>query len=259
MNIVKATNKIALASVVLLMYWVFIFVSTTVFGFKVFRENMTEMFLLSVLGIFAVLAGSIILNIMYNLTAIAEGERSEVVSAKANKKILVYFLGSLLAIFTLLYVGDKATSKKKENYLVSSASDLVEEQKPIITNLSEYSFSRQYIKNTSQNIKLLSKIEEKFPQVTVIARDEIEGKPLLLGFGSHFYSGKDEKPLKVNYILGTSSEERKYLNSVFDGKSSEHRFSSNDGRYEIYFPVKTAKGQIVLHLSQRSRYGKIGS
>jgi hypothetical protein len=259
MNIVKITNKIALATVVLLMYWVFIFVSTTVFGFKVFRENMTEMFLLSVLGIFSVLAGSIILNIMYNLTAIAESRKAEDLPTKPNKRLLIYFLGSLIVIFSLLYLGDQATSNKKERYLVSSASDLVKEQKSTITALSEYSFSKEYINSTSQNIKLLSRVEEKFPQITVIARDKVDGKPLLLGFGGHYRIGKDKEPVKVDYILGTSSEERKYLNDVFDGNSSEHRFSSNDGQYEIYYPVKTEKGQIVLHLSQRSRYGKMGS
>ena len=259
MNIVKVTNKIALATVILLMYWVFIFVCTTVFGFKVFRQNMTEMFLLSVLGIFAILLGSIILNIMYNLTAIADGKKIGDIPTKPNRKYLGLFIGSLIAIFVLLYAGDRATSNKKENYLVSSASDLVSEQQAIITSLSDYSFSRDYINKTNQNIKLLSRVEEKFPQVTVIARDEIDGKPLLLGFGSYAYRDKDREPEKVDYILGTSSEERKYLNEVFDGISSEHKFSPNDGRYEIYYPVKTEKGQIVLHLSQRSRYGKLGS
>lgn len=260
MNIVKITNKIALITVVLLMYWVFIFVSSTVFGFKVFRENMTEMFMLSIFGIFAVLSGAIILNIMFNLTAIAEGRGKQEPSPKfSSKQILFAFIGSLVVIFLLLYSGDIATSKKKERYLVSSASELINEKKEIIDRLANYSFTRKYIEAASKYIKLLSKIEEKFPRVTVIARDYQDGKPLLLGFASYSGLGKDEKPLKVDYILSTSSEERKYLYSVFEGKTSKHRFSSNDGKYEIYYPVTTEKGRIVIHLSQYSRYGKIGS
>lgn len=259
MNIVKITNKIALTTVVLLVYWVFVFVSTTVFGFKIFRENMTEMFLLSVLGIFSVLIGSIILNIMYNLTAIAEGKKAENSSGRPNKQIFIYFLSSLIVIFTLLYLGDQATSSKKKRYLISSASNLVKEQQSIVTALSEYSFSRKYIKSVNQNIKLLTRVEEKFPQITVIVRDKIEGRQLLLGFGERFYLKEDKSPEKVDYILSTSYEERKYLNKVFDDYSNEHRFSSRDGHYEIYYPVKTKRGQIVLHLAQRNRYGKIGS
>ena len=259
MNIVKITNKIALVSVIGLMYWVFIFVCSTVFGFKVFRENMTEMFLLSILGIFAILSGSIILNIMFNLTAIAEGRR-DIEAKKTNvTRPIAIFISSLLVIFLGLYLGDMATTTKKEAYLVSSASDLVKEQGDIISRLSNYSFTRDYLESTSQDIKILSKVEEKFPSITVIIRDQIQDKPYLLGFGGYIYLSDDKEPMKANYILSTSSEERKYLNAVFDEKNKEHWFSSNDGRYEMYFPVKTERGVIVLHLSQRSRYGKIGS
>ena len=258
MNVVKITNKIALTTVILLMYWVFIFICSTVFGFKVFRENMTEIFLLSILGIFSILSGAIVLNIMFNLTAIADGRKTEK-SAKSSKVPTIAFLSSLIVIFFLLYVGDLATSKKKEEYLISSASDLIEEQKEIIGRLSNYSFSRDYIESASQDIKVLSRVEEKFPRVTVISRDTLNGKPLLLGFTSYMGLDKDEEALKADFILSTSSEERQYLNSVFDNVISEHRFSSNDGRYEIYYPVKTSSGQIVIHLSQHSRYGKIGS
>jgi hypothetical protein len=259
MNIVKVTNKIALVSVVGLMYWVFIFVCSTVFGFKVFRENMTEMFLLSILGIFAILSGSIILNIMFNLTAIAEGNR-DVETKKSNAtRPAVIFISSLLVIFLGLYFGDMATTKKKETYLVSSASDLVTEQSDVMSRLSNYSFTREYLESTSQDIKILNKVEEKFPSITVIVRDYINDKSYLLGFGGYIYLNDDKEPQKSNYILSTSSEERKYLNSVFSGENKKHWFSSSDGRYEMYFPVKTEHGVIVLHLSQRSRYGKIGS
>jgi hypothetical protein len=259
MNIVKVTNKIALVSVVGLMYWVFIFVCSTVFGFKVFRENMTEMFLLSILGIFAILSGSIILNIMFNLTAIAEGRTNIDRKAKNSYRPLVLFVGSLLIIFVLLYAGDIATTKKKEAYLVSSASDLVSEQNETISRLSNYSFSREFLESASQDIKILSKVEEKFPSITVIVQDNIKGKKYLLGFGGYFRLSDDNEPQKANYILSTSSEERKYLNSVFSEKNTNHWFSSNDGKYEMYFPVETENGRIVLHLSERSRYGKIGS
>jgi hypothetical protein len=260
MNVAKITNKIALITVVLLVYWVFIFISSTVFGFKVFRENLTEMFLLSILGIFTILSGSIILNIMYNLTAIAEGRKQvEKETEKSKKFTITAFLSSLVVIFFLLYTGDYATSKKKEKQLISSASDLIEEQKEIITRLSDYSFSQQYIERASQDIKMLSMVEEKFPRVTVITRDTIDGKDFLLGFTNRTHLGKDQKALKANYILSTSSKERDYLHSIFDSKATKHLFSSSDGRYEIYYPVKTEHGQIVIHLSQYSRYGKLGS
>lgn len=136
---------------------------------------------------------------------------------------------------------------------------MVTEQSDVMSRLSNYSFTREYLENTSQDIKILSKVEEKFPSITVIVRDDINDKSYLLGFGGYMYLNDDKEPQKANYILSTSSEERKYLNSVFSAENKKHWFSSSDGRYEMYFPVKTESGVIVLHLSQRSRYGKIGS
>ncbi len=261
MNIVKITNKIALTTIMLLIYWVFIFVSSTVFGFKVFKENMTEIFLLSILGLFTILSGAVILNIMLNLTAIAERrpERAEKKPKKISKMIMPLFLGSLVTIFCLLYAGDLATSKQKENYLVSAASSLVEEQKSIIHRLANYTFSREYIERACQDIKILSKVEEKFPQVTVIVMDKIDGKNFLLAFSSYSEPDKDKKAKRADYILSTSSEERKYLYSVFEENLSKYRFSADNGSYEVYYPVMTDKGNIVIHLSQYNRYGKIGS
>jgi len=157
MNIVKLTNKVALISTVILIYWVFIFVSVQVFGFKVFRQNITEIFMLSILGIFSILAGAIILNIMFNLTAIAEGKIHRIQSTANNssslngKKLGLGVLASFGIIFALLYFGDQATSAKKEAYLVSSASNLLNEQKTLLAELTDYTFTREYIEKSSSN------------------------------------------------------------------------------------------------------------
>lgn len=74
-KLVKATNIVGMVAVVLLVYWVFVLILSNVFGLKVFREYITEIFLMSILGIFAVMAGALILNIMLNLTRIAERDK----------------------------------------------------------------------------------------------------------------------------------------------------------------------------------------
>ncbi|PID76616.1 MAG: hypothetical protein CSB24_05745 [Deltaproteobacteria bacterium] len=260
MNIVRITNKIALIAVILLIYWVFIFVSCEVFGFKVFRENMTEIFYLSIFGLFAVMTAAVILNIMLNLTAIAEGRPAgKALSSRNIFKTAAAFIGSLAVIFALLYTGDLVSSRKKEAYLVAAASDLVKEQRHIIDRLADYSFSRQYIEEAARDIGILSKVEEKFPQIIVIAPDKIEGRDFLLRFSRYSELEKDEEPQKSGYILSTSSEERQYLYDVFAGKTSQRRFSASDGRYELYYPVQTSKGTVIIHLSQYNRYGKLGS
>lgn len=83
-KLVKATNIVGMVAVVLLVYWVFVLILSNVFGLKVFREYITEIFLMSILGIFAVMAGALILNIMLNLTRIAERDKRK--KAKVAEK-----------------------------------------------------------------------------------------------------------------------------------------------------------------------------
>ena len=49
-----------------------------------------------------------------------------------------------------------------------------------------------------------------------------------------------------------------YLAEVFAGNITD-RFSSSNGHYELFYPVKIEGKIIVLYLSERQRYGKIGS
>src|SRR5688572_22020421 len=87
--LVKLSNIVALIAILLLIYWVFVFISVEVFGFKVFRENLSQTFAMSVLGIFVLMAGSLMINVMFNLTRIAEKHnKDEIVEAKAVSKNL---------------------------------------------------------------------------------------------------------------------------------------------------------------------------
>ncbi|WGK68279.1 hypothetical protein P0082_07255 [Candidatus Haliotispira prima] len=257
MNIVKLTNKIAIFMLIAMIYWVFIFICINVFGFRIFRENITQLFSLGIIIPSIILIGSIILNIMLNLTAIAEGKGGIKIKTSTVVRFAVVFSISLVVLFSLLYLGDVTSTRKKEDYLIAAATKLAKEQSAIISRLSKYSFSLSYLESAIQDIKILGQVEEQFPSITVIVRDSIQGSPYLFGFPDYLYRA-DKDIQKTDYILSTSAEEREYLHSVFDGKEKQYRFSSNDGNYEIYYPVKGDGGTIVLHLSQYNRYGKVG-
>jgi hypothetical protein len=260
MNIAKITNRVALVTVVLMIYWVFIFISTQVFGFRIFREHITDLFGMSILGIFAILAGAVILNIMYNLSAIADARAAEKTVTRSfnDKTILIAALASFVFLFGALYIGDALNSRRQETRLVEAANSLVKERIDVITKIADYNFSRSYVQSIEKSLLLLEKIDEAFPQVTAILIDEIDGKRILMGFSGRSYQLNDELD-RVKFVLSTSADERAYLYEVFEGKSMNHRFTSKNGRYEIYVPVQTAKGMVVLHLSEWARYGKYSS
>lgn len=261
-TLVRLSNIVGTISIILLIYWVFVFISIQVFGLKVFRENMTETFLLSVLGILALMFGALIINIMFNLTRIAQKHNQDEIAGtrSSSKKIGIVFILSFPLVFGLLYAGDYLTSEKKERILIQSAESIIQDNTIKANKLANYSFDKKWIKETSEILDLFSKTDKNFPSVSVIVKDEIDHSPILLGFNYYYDEANDTIELsKRNFIYETTKEEREYLNKVFDKNSKEIRFSAHNGNYELYYPYFNGNKKMVLYFSDYQRYGKLGS
>lgn len=261
-RIIKISNAVGIVSIVLLIYWVFIFISITVFGLKVFKENLTESFYFSIIGILSLMFGALMINIMLNLTKISAYFDKKKATAPIKKSSLstVLLLLSFPVIFILLYTGDKLTSKQKENYLIKSATYLTEQYPEKINALSHYTFTDQYIKQTEQTLDYLSKIDDNLPHAFVIVQDTVENELTYLKIRNFRmdYNTKKNKA-KIDYIYSCSKEEKEYLHEVFKQNSMKPRFSSHDGNYELFYPVSNSNKKIVIYFSEYQHYGKIGS
>lgn len=261
-SLVRLSNIIGIIAIILLVYWVFVFISITVFGFKVFRENITETFYLSVIGILALMFGSLIINVMFNLTRIAEKHNQDDLtsSKRASKKLGLIFGLSFPLVFGLLIAGDYLTSNKKEKMLIASAKSIIENNKVKSDKLLNYSFNENWIIETNNTLDLYSKTDEHFPNVAVIVPDQIDNSEVLLGFKEYYGKLNDTiPPQKTDFIQQTTQEEREYLNKVFKENYNEVKFSARNGRYELFYPYQKNGKRIVLYFSDNQRYGKIGS
>lgn len=261
-SLVRLSNIIGIISIILLVYWVFVFISITVFGLKVFRENITETFYLSVVGILALMFGSLIINIMFNLTRIAEKHNQDDlnVSKPTSKKFGLLFALSFPLVIGLLFGGDYLTSKKKEKMLISSAKEIIESNKEKSDKLLNYLFNESWIIETDDILDLYSKTDKHFPYVSVIVTDSIDKSQVFLGFRDNYGKLNDTiQPVKKDFILKTTKVEREYLDKVFFKNLHEVRFSASDGRYELFYPYVKDGKRIVLYFSDYQRYGKIGS
>ncbi|MBP1225207.1 hypothetical protein [Flavobacterium sp. 1355] len=260
-TLVKISNIIGIASILLLVYWVFIFISITVFGLKVFRENLTESFYLSIVGILALMFGALIINIMFNLTRIAENhnQNNNQESKQASKKLGVLFILSFPVIFVLLFGGDYLSSQKKEKMLINSAKSIIDENTEKSNQIVAYSFDKKWVKNTADILKIYSKTDINFPDVSVIVADTLDNSKVFLGFNTFFHENDTIALDKKDYIEELSKEERDYLSKIFYKNSDEIRFNANDGKYQLFYPYSKNGKKIVLYFTDYQRYGKIGS
>lgn len=259
-KIIALTNKLSFFLIVLLLYWVFIFTIITVFDFKVFRENLTQTFFASIFGIISLLSGVVILNVMLNLTKIADAlseKEKEVVAPQRGKFSLrlALFILSFPIIFGLFYLGDLRTSHVKRELLLNSARSIVRENPEDIERLGAYHYNLDYLKDVEWILTIFEKQDENFRNIVLIVEDQIQGKQVFLGLKR---VGK-ELPEKIDAIFSCSQAERQYLKDVFSGKTDTFNFSSSDGYYELYFPVKTKQRTIILYFTDYQRYGKFGS
>ncbi|MGF6906133.1 hypothetical protein [Fusobacterium sp. PH5-44] len=264
-KLVKLSNIIGIISIFLLIYWVFIFVSIEVFSLKVFQRNLTRTFYLSILGIFALMVGALIINIMFNLTRIAEKHNSDISDTKKiSKKVVFLFILSFPLIFGSLVTKDYITTSRKEKVLISSAKLIIENDQNL-KKLNNYTFTKEWINSAAEMLNLSSKLDTYFPSVSLIVADEIDGNKVYLKFGSYnTFSKKDIENLdghslpikKINYIRNTTNVEREYLEKVFYKNSTEIRFSAYNGRYELFYPYKKNGQTIVFYFSDYQEYAK---
>ncbi len=260
-KLVKLSNVIGITAIVLLVYWVFTFITIQVFGLKVSRENMTETFYLSVLGILALMVGSLIINVMFNLTRIAENKSIDENNPKSSKKIYFILFAIFPIIAVILFGGDFLTSNKKEKMLIKTAKSILEKNEVNSIKLVNYEFTEKYINETSNILEIYSETDKNFPSVNLLVKDSINGSPVYLGFNQSIYEKVNDtiKPRKREYLYRTTQEEREYLDLIFSGKSEELRYSNHDGNYELFYPYKKGEKIIVLYFSEQQRYGKLGS
>ena len=281
-KLVKATNIIGMVAVTLLVYWVFALILIQVFGLKVFREHITEIFLMSILGIFAVMGGTLMLNIMLNLTRIAErGQEEEV---RGGRKTVYLLLAVFPILAALLFGGNYLTIRQKRDILTQSSARIVKDNPAQIDALADYRFDLAYIKKSSEILDLMAKDDLSFKSAMIIVQDKIDNKPVYLAFsadsrlnvggeavpaanqnvegGDNFVMDRNgEKVMvkKMDYVYSPNLKEREYLQKVFAGQTQEMRYEAEDGHYSLCHPYRKNGKTILLCFSDYQEYGKIGS
>lgn len=261
-HLVKITNIIGLLSFILLIYWIFVFVMVQVFNLKIFRQHITELFGFSILGIIALMAGSLILNIMLNLTRIAErGEPQE--HQRSLKKMGLLLLSIFPVLAGLLFLLDDFSLYRKKQLLIQSAQNIIQQYPKQTDFIAHYQFTPDYVQKTSKHLDLMSKLDSSIRDVSVLIPDTIDEKNVYLGFKdqNHYDFIQKNKPLeKRDFIFALNTSERQYLDQVFKQHLTTPKLIREHDNYRLYYPHQVnGKTVAVFLLSDYYAYGKIGS
>jgi len=260
-KIIKITNRIGIGSIILLIYWVFTFIMVTVFDFKVFRQNITETFFMSILGILSLMMGSLIINVMFNMTAISNALNKD--EKDENKKNRVLFISIAGMIFILisggLFIGDELSSKRKKEFLIKTAKEITETYEKQFDKFTNYNYNKEYVLEISKYIKMISKMDKNFNYISIIVPDEIDDLDCFIEFTNYYNHSEGDFPGKDNFIFGSDKDQREYLKNVFIENKKELNFSSDNGRYELFYPYTYNGKTIVIFFKDYQRYGKLGS
>ena len=274
---VKAVNTLGITAAIIMIYWVFVFLLVEVFGLKIFQQRITDMFGFSIIGILAVMAAALMLNIMLNLTRIAErGGAAEPVAS--NKKSVWLFALSFPVLAALLFGGNHLSTLKKRDRLLTDAAYIVKNQQPV----SGYRFDFAHLQTLLRYLKQAEdKVSDADIHVAWIAPDTINGHPVYLTIVKRSYWDTDavfsraaadsfqvvlsneEKTKhtveKSDYHRRFPEKEQQYLDKVFAENGRDIRFNSRNGNYELFYPYQINGKTIgVLWFTDSDYYGKLG-
>ena len=269
---IRVTNRTALITAFALVYWVFIFAVAAVFDLRIFRERLTESFGLSIFGLITIMVGALTLNIMANLSKISHSlatrEGTPVTAAAPRWRRTALLIGLSFAVLGGLMIGgDRLTTLKREHQLLAAAERLVEDNRSQLAVLAPYRFDADYLRQTAEMLRVLTRIDRNFPAVQLVVSDEIGDKPVLLAFNEYSLpdTAKDvatPSPQRSSYIYSSDSAERDYLYGWLregTGTPPQPRFEAHSGTYVLHYPFAVEGERFVLIFSDRQSYGKFGS
>lgn len=259
-KMVRLSNVIGLIAVLALVYWVLIFITTEVFRLKIFAETITQIFNWGIIGILALIFGALIINIMFNLSRIADKVNNDNEAAVKRPGIgIILFIGSLPILIVCLFLGNYLSTKKLENELKNSADGIIKSYKTEIDKISNYTFDKNWVNDTMALLSLMLRLDHNFNHMAVIIEDEINGSPFYLTFYNGKQIGERDSLNKIDFIRKYDLEEREYFEKVFKENYNQKYFLSNKGSYHLFIPYENNDKKMILFFSDQRYYGSLKS
>jgi amino acid transporter len=259
-KMVKLSNSIAIIAVLTLVYWIISHLTVDIFRLRIFRETLTQTFDKSIIAIVALLFCALIINIMFNLSRIAEKNNTDF--KMENKKIskrVVFFIASLPVLIICLFFGNYLSNKEVEKEVKQSAEKIIEQYRHEIQNiLTSYTFEKDWIADTGGFLELATRLDHNFDRISVIIEDEINGNAFYLTFSNRVYHFRDDSiPNKIDFLQKYDLDEINFIEKVFEGNITDKYFTTNNRSYHLFAPFEYNGKTMVLFFTDRRFYGSL--
>lgn len=251
---------IMLISIILSVFWYFIYTTLETFNLRVFAEKTATFFYIFIFVVIILNILLAIFNISINISLIADSKYPEEqkISVKQRKKIIIV-IGSIFIFLTLLlFAGNFLTKNIEKNRLISEAKDIVKRYDETINSISINLSKDSTIKNIPELIKFLDSQKYDYPSITLIRQIKINNEI------TYVFIDKDNKIADedINFnsqYYKSDKKELNYFDSIFSGKSNEILYLEHTDNY-VYIPINKNGIIFILRFDKiKESHGFIGS
>jgi hypothetical protein len=262
LKLVKLTVTIILLTIAGILIWFFGLILTLTFDLNVFDKGSMG-FMASILGgAFVLAACSALLNLVLNLSIIAEKsvtaeEKNE--PSRLNYKSAIIFGGALIITAAFLFIGDHLSRDSFKKKLTSEVHDIIVRYPKSIEKIGTSIQDKKTLHEIPSILSFLSKLKHEFPSVIMITSGSINSEKAFLRITPYTHEDDMLKPAFNNSFYECGKKDCDYLEKIFSGKTNEKYFWNDNDNYFYYIPISSGDKTFILLFSKLQRYGKIGS
>ncbi|MCA0428433.1 MAG: hypothetical protein LCH37_13455 [Bacteroidetes bacterium] len=249
-TIVKLSNSIGLIAILLLLFWVFGFIVTEIFDLQLisFRK---EFFGISILALLSLMAGALILNIMFNLSRIASrGEPQSEDSPQKVKRLKWILLSGFPIVAIALFAGDnyykETASKKSLEFAKHLQTQLAEE-----VELEAYEFNKNWIGKSEKTLSFINQLNGRPGNLSLIWQDTLNGKKHFFSISEYYENEEDSSAFeKETFLLLPNKEESEQFEKLLNGEQKTIQLERSGRNFESFIPFTQNKKTFILQFNE---------
>ena len=245
-TIVKLSNSIGLFSILLLIFLVFGFIVSVIFNLQ-FISFRKDYFGISILAVLSLMAGALILNIMFNLSRIASrGEPVAEDNPQKVKRLKWILLSGFPVVAIALVAGDnyskEISSKKSLEFAKHLQAQLAEEEK-----FGAYEFSKNWIDKSEKNLSFINQLNGRPGNFALIWQDTLNNKKHFFSISEYYENEEDSSAFeKETFMLHPDNEEAERIEKILNGELKTIQQERNGRNFESLIPFKQNKKTFIL-------------